>query len=220
MPLSYRELTQPAAEPITLAAAKQQLVIDDTFTADDALISVYITAAREYVERVMQRHIFQRTMILTLDYFPLLSDCVYGADQYAYVSSYIRSLSIIIPKAGLVSVESIKYLDTTNNTFATLPANTYMVDAISEPGRITPAAGCVWPYQQNYLPGQVQINYTSGSYGDGVEVDNCPVAIKLAMLLLVSHFYAHREATTEATLTNIPLGVDALLAPYTFETVY
>ncbi|MDE1161923.1 MAG: head-tail connector protein [Acidobacteriaceae bacterium] len=219
MPLSYRELTQPAAEPVTLAMAKQQLVIDNTFTADDTLITLYIVAARQYCERVMQRYIFTRSMLMTLDYFPLLSECVSGADQYAYVSSYIRSLSIIVPKAGLASVQSIKYTGN-DGTPVTLPASTYVVDTVSEPGRIMPAPGCVWPYQQNYIPGQVQITYTMGTYGDGVNADNCPTDIKLAILLLVSHFYAHREATTEASLTNIPLGVDSLLAPHTFDTVY
>ncbi len=38
--------------------------------------------------------------------------------------------------------------------------------------------------------------------------------IKLAMMLLVGHYYLNREATTEASLRQIPLGVKALIGPY------
>ncbi len=217
MPLSYRETSAPAAEPVTLAMAKQQLVVD--YTNDDPLITAYITAARQYCEKLMQRHIYNRTMLLTLDYFPLASECVNGANQYAYVSSYIRSLSILLPKPGLVSVQSITYLSDNNVTLTMDPA-AYVVDTMSEPGRIMPAPGTFWPYQNQYIPGQVQVAYTSGTYGDGVEVDDCPQTIKLAILLLVSHWYAHREASTEATLNNIPLGATELLAGESFVTVY
>jgi uncharacterized phiE125 gp8 family phage protein len=219
VPLAYKELTQPAVEPVTLATAKKQLVLDDTFTDDDTLVTGYIVAARQYCEKVMQRSIYERSMILSLDYFPLASECVNGADQYAYVSSYIRSLSILVPKPGLVSVQSITYRSDANVS-TTLDPSQYVVDTVSEPGRIMPSPGTFWPYQNQYIPGQVQITYTSGTYGDGVEVDNCPQTIKLAILLLVSHWYSHREATTEATLSNIPLGVAELLSGDVFETVY
>ena len=219
MPLSYKELSTPAAEPVTLTQAKQQLVLDSAYTADDALISGYIIAARQYCERLMQRNIYNRSVLLTLDYFPLASESMFGSDQYSYVSSYIRSLSICPPKPGLVSVQSITYLSTANTT-VTLSNSAYVVDTTSEPGRIMPAPGTFWPYQNEYLPGQVQVTYTSGTHGDGLVVDDCPQTIKLAILLLVSHWYAHREATTEATLNNIPLGVNELLAGETFLTVY
>jgi uncharacterized phiE125 gp8 family phage protein len=215
MPLSYKQTGKPAIEPVSLSVAKQQLVIDTSFTQDDNVILGYIVAARQYCERVMQRSIYDRTMLLTLDYFPLASECVNGANQYAYVSSYIRSLSIIVPKPGLVSVQSITYLSN-NNVIMALDPSTYVLDTVSEPGRIMPAPGTYWPYQNQYIPGQVQVAYTSGTY----TVDNCPQTIKLAILLLVSHWYNHREATTEATLNNIPLGVNELLAGETFETVY
>jgi uncharacterized phiE125 gp8 family phage protein len=217
MPLSYRETSSPAVEPVSLARAKLHLRVD--FDDDDSLIASYIAAARQYSERVMQRSIYERTMLLTLDYFPLASECVNGADQLAYVSSYIRSLSIIVPKPGLVSVESITYLDNTNAP-VTLPPSSYVIDTVSEPGRIMPAPGTFWPYQNQYLPGQVRVTYTSGTYGDGVEVDTCPATIKMAILLLVGHWYAHREAVTDKSMTNLPLAVDSLLAGETIESVY
>lgn len=38
--------------------------------------------------------------------------------------------------------------------------------------------------------------------------------IKLAIKLLIGHFYANREATTEDNLKVIPLGVQYLLDPF------
>ena len=38
--------------------------------------------------------------------------------------------------------------------------------------------------------------------------------ICLAVLLLLGHFYANREAASEVVIKNIPLGVSALLEPY------
>ena len=39
--------------------------------------------------------------------------------------------------------------------------------------------------------------------------------VRLAMLLLVAHWYEHREAASEATgMKVLPLAVDALIGPY------
>ena len=47
--------------------------------------------------------------------------------------------------------------------------------------------------------------------GDGVVV---PAALRQAMLMLVGHWYAAREATAETRLEPVPHGVKALIAPY------
>ena len=38
--------------------------------------------------------------------------------------------------------------------------------------------------------------------------------IKTAMMLLVAHWYASREAVIQGTTSELPLGVDALISPY------
>lgn len=44
--------------------------------------------------------------------------------------------------------------------------------------------------------------------------------LRLAMLLLVAHWYEHREAATEAAgMKVLPLAVDALLGPYRWFTL-
>ena len=65
------------------------------------------------------------------------------------------------------------------------------------------------PYPQSYLPGSVTVTYTAGTYGDGVEVDNCPQTIKQAMLLLISYWYNHRDSARTRSTEGCWFGVDA-----------
>lgn len=44
--------------------------------------------------------------------------------------------------------------------------------------------------------------------------DPLPPALHHAVLLLVGHFYANREATNAEQIRFTPLGVDRLIAPY------
>jgi uncharacterized phiE125 gp8 family phage protein len=157
---------------------------------------------------------------LTLDYFPWPGwQTVTGSSHDAYLGWYFRSLSIRLPKPATFSVDKVSYLNDELQTIVIDPSN-YAVDLISEPARIFPAPGFTWPYQNQYIPGQVIIDFTSGTYGDGVEVNDCPQTIVMAILLLVSHFYSNRDASSEANLKTIPLGVAELLAGEVFESVY
>ena len=217
MPLAYKEVSQPAAEPVTLQQAKQHLRVDDS--SDDDLILGYIFAARAMVEKLMNRSVFNRKMKMTLDFFPWPGwETVTGSSHDAYLGWYFRSLSIRLPKPATFSVEAISYLGDDLQPIVIAPSN-YVVDLISEPARIFPAPGYTWPYQNQYVPGQVIIDFTSGTYGDGVDVNTCPQTIVMAILLIVGHFYRNREASSAEALKTIPLGVAELLAGEVFETV-
>ena len=219
MPLSYKDTSVPAAEPVTLDLAKQQLVVDAGNTADDNLITGYIIAARQYVEKKMQRAIFNRTMQLNLDFFPFpdYSGTVNANDRHCLYGQYWHQLAIKLPKPATVSVESITYIDLSGNP-QTLDPSTSYVDITSEPARIVPKPGLYWPYTQSYLPGSVKVLYTAGTYGDGVDVNTCPQTIVQAMLLLISYFYNHRDAAESNPPKTIEMGVDALLAGECFDT--
>lgn len=164
MPLSYRELTQPAAEPVSLLTAKNHLRVD--FPDDDAYIASLITAARQYVEKYTNRAIFNRSMLLQLDYFPWpgWGGTTNATGYSGMLTWYYRGLAIRLPKPATFSVESVSYIATDGVTVVTIDPANYIVDLISEPARISPRPGYTWPYQQNYLPGQVRVNFTAGSY--------------------------------------------------------
>lgn len=56
----------------------------------------------------------------------------------------------------------------------------------------------------------VRIAFVAG-YGDPADV---PAAIRHAALLLLGHYYEHREAVTPSAASPLPLGVKALLDPF------
>jgi hypothetical protein len=77
---------------------------------------------------------------------------------------YYRGLTIRLPRPATVSVESLTYVANDGVTVNTIPAQNYIVDVTSEPARIAPRPGYTWPYQQNYIPGQISITYVAGTY--------------------------------------------------------
>ena len=219
MPLSYRQVEPPAAEPVSLREAKKQLNIDDDFEDDDDFISDKIVAARQYVEQSMCRAIFNRKMRLSLDFFPYPT---YGAtvnpnDRHSLYGRYWHQLAIRLPMPSAVSVESITYMDL-DGTVKTLDSSQYKGDYDSDPARILPAPGLYWPYTQSYVAGSVKVNYTAGSFGDGVTTNTCPRTITQAILLLASYWYNHRDAAEATPPKAIEVGVESLLSDYNVES--
>ncbi len=203
------DITQPKAEPVTLAMAKQHLRVD--FDDDDALIDTLIVAAREYVEKITRRALYERTVLLSLDSFPLQwSETLNPIQTNRVVPQYWEHFEIRLPKPKVTAILSITYQDEAGNTI-TLDPSTYRSDLNSTPARVVPAPGAAWPYVATYVPGSVQVTYTAGSYGDGETVDNCPASIKQAMLLLISGWYSNRDSVSPLTMKTVPFAVDALL---------
>ena len=89
--MGLRLIKPPAAvEPLSLEGLKQALRVDHT--DDDVVLATYLTAAREWVERRIQRKIALETWELVIDYFP--------------------ENEIMLPFGPVVSIVSIKYDDT------------------------------------------------------------------------------------------------------------
>jgi len=164
--LSTQIVTPPIVEPITLALAKQQLRVD--FTDDDAIITGLITAARQYCEKRTRRAFFNQTWVRTLDFFPLYGNgfatrTPSERDTWPYGTWYWDKVTIDLPYPRTISVNSITYLDD-NAEQQTLPTSAYNVDYTCLPCRIAPAQGLFWPILNNYIPGNVRITFTAGSF--------------------------------------------------------
>ena len=166
-----RQITPPAFEPVSLALAKQHLIVASADTYDDNLISAYIQAARDYAERYTQSVLIEQTLQLTLDHFPWRTAS--NGTSHSFTPAYaelaplydtyaIRGMQINLPRSPLITVESITYLADDSVTVLTIPADQYIVDTSTAPGRIMPIPGAIWPYQLNYVPGSVQVTFTAG----------------------------------------------------------
>jgi len=179
-------VTAPTEEPVSLADVKAHLRID--ITDDDALLGTYITVARRFCERYQNRAYITQTWKLVLDDWP-------DDDE------------IELPYPPLQSVTSIVYYDTEDND-NTLATTVYMVDADSEPGRVTLKYNQTWPYTTLRPYNGIEITYVAG-YGDAT--GDVPENVVHAIKLLVGHLYENREATGIRPLSEIPFTVKALL---------
>lgn len=208
-------------EPITLAQAKSHLRV--TFSEDDGDIALYLLTAREKCESHLNRSFLTTTWTQTLDGFPgqfsrfspalgSFAQGSYGYGMgalYGYIPERLLAGTgepIIIPKARLVAVPSITYIDT-NGVQQTLDPSRYNVEA-GDGGRISPAYNCVWPQARVY-PGSIVI---TAQFGYGTSPAAIPAKVKAGMLLAVGHLYEHREAVADLQTWELPLGVKWVLS--------
>lgn len=189
-------ITAPPVEPVTLAEAKAHLRIDHS--DEDEMVAALIVAARQHIDGKdgwLGRALVTQTWQLALTAFP--------------------AGGIRVPLPPLIEVESITYLDTSGAT-QTLAQAAYQVTG-TEPAMILPAYGTTWPTTR-WQPEAVKVRFIAGyAPGAGSPTDyreNVPQAIRQAMLLLITHWYENRGATTEHTASLLPFAVQALLTPY------
>lgn len=155
----------PSQEPLSLQETKTFLRVDHN--DEDSQISLLIQDARERAERVTGRQLVTATWVLKLsDFLPV----------------------IYLPNPPLQSVGSIQYIDTAGDT-QTLATTEYLVDAVSEPGRITEAYSKTWPSVRAQM-NAVTITYIAG-YGTP---SNVPAGLRSRLLAAVAHTYEHRES--------------------------
>lgn len=203
MPL--QQIAPPGAEPVTLAEAKNHLRVD--VTDDDALITLLISAARRYAEVYTGRSFITQQWRLVLDSFPgpSMIGVPYG------VPFSLPGHAILLEKGNVQSVQSITYT-AMDGTTATMPSTDYVVEAVSNPARITPVFGKIWPIPLPQI-GAVQVNFTAG-YGPA-ETD-VPEGIRQWIMLRAGTLYENREEVAILNRGKVePLPfVDTLLDPY------
>ena len=114
-----------------------------------------------------------------------------------------------IPLPTLQSVTSITYTDA-NGTEQTLANDQYLVDTKTEPARITPAFGLIWPVTR-WQTNAVAVRFIAG-YGAAAAV---PDGIKSWMLMRIATLWENRAEISvgqRVTMVELPSEfVDGLL---------
>ena len=178
---------------LTGSVAPSLLITQAAVSADDALITSLITAARLYCEAYQNRAYIEQTLEITLDRFPLSP--------------------FEIPRPPLMVLNSIEYTDV-DGTPGTVPAASYVVDTDGYIGRVALKVGEAWPSVTLQRIGGVKIEFDAGY---GATAASVPQTVKQAMLLLIGHWHEQREgvmlARTGQVGKNIEFGVQALLTP-------
>ena len=163
-------ITPPASEPLTAAEAKLHSRI--TISADDALVTSDIIAARQKAEHITGRALMPQTWTLWLDAFPT------------------RYLEILLPNPPLVSITEVKYIDP-DGILQTWSSSLYKIDVVNEPGRIVPAWQQSFPDTRAEI-NAVQIKFVCG-YANAAAV---PQQIKNWMFLQIASLYEMRESVS------------------------
>lgn len=182
----------PIELPLTRAAAKLYLRVDTS--VEDAIVDDCIQAAADYCERELGLALMDQQITLKLDGFPL-------------------GRELFLPMSNLLSVTSVSYIDGNgaNQTFTD-----YTVDTYQTPGRLVNNTS-TWP-QTKDVANAVTVVYRAGfkAYETGL-VNPIPISIKQAILLLITHWFDHRNAVfvgSGVVSDEIAFAVTALLQQY------
>jgi hypothetical protein len=203
MPISLTRIAITGDEPLTLAALKQWLVVDQAMTDDDALLTALCTAARQRAETITGRCLIPSTWTYGLEAFPYgwWEDSAPSRNSYSKMMSWWgNAQNIRLPQSPVQTVTSINYLGAAG-TYTTLDPSQYVVDYASEPCIVSPAYGSYWPTtlaQHN----AVQITFNSG-------YDSVPQDILSAMMIMAGGWYMNREDSG-----TVPKAAEYLLSSY------
>ena len=189
---------------ISLNEAKAHLRVEHTH--EDALIAGLINAATRNAESITGTRITQAQVVKKFSQFS----------------------SEMILEWPLISIDQIKYIDKTgteqtlhdsvsspNATSAVFQVvSRWQANLAQSKPYITLAYNQAWPETQTQ-PEAVTVVYTSG-YNQTVIPDD----IRQALLLMVGHLYANREAVVRGNIVNdLPLGYVELLQSHKLYTL-
>ena len=201
-------VTPPEVTPVSLAEAKVHCRADD-FDDDNDTLEALVSAATAHFD----------------GWTGTLGRVLCEQEWRQDFDSFARCMRL--PLFPVVSVTSVTYrtdsgqlgtVGSTNYALQTDDLGSYVrfKDAYSFPSSL-------------YQTAAISITFVAG-YPDTPEVEaapeadppveaaarasNVPAPIKQAILLLVGHWYDHREAVSSDTKAPVPFAVDALVAPF------
>lgn len=177
-------ITDAAIEPVSLTDFKNSAKVDAD--SEDALVSVYISAARKHFELITDKICNTQTWELNFD----------------RVRRWIK-----IPKNPVQSVTSVTYIDGAGVS-QILSTDDYIVDIKSEPARIRIEN---FPEVDDTL-NALTVNFIAGY---GATVETVPTDIRRAVLYMAAQFYEHRTPVIAGTVVNnVGFTFDMLTNPH------
>jgi uncharacterized phiE125 gp8 family phage protein len=172
-------------EVISLETAKLAQKIDTN--DEDVLLGGFLRAAIGHVERATSKNLTKKV-------------------EHQIVAGFPRGdRAVRLWKGPVSSILEIKY-DDGQGVEQTLSSFRLVEGAHA---KLLPAFGSPWPVTA-CGEGTVRISYIAG-----YSPEDLPPELPQAAILLFGHFNANREAVNiGGTVTELPLGVEALIAPY------
>jgi uncharacterized phiE125 gp8 family phage protein len=182
-----RSITPPASLPITLAEAKVQCSVEAEADYWDVYLSDLI-----------------KTAVSVVDGQGSLGRSMVSQSWAQWVS---QSPDVVRVTMGpFIALTGVSYYDTEGNLQSANIAN-FEVRLDGDFVNIRPKINFSWPESQK-REDAIKIEFTAGYGNNAADVPQC---LKHALLLLVGLWFEVREAATEMTLKDIPMGVDNLI---------
>jgi len=184
-------VSAPSVLPVSLEELKQAARVD--FADDDAILLTYLQAAVDHLDGwngILGRAIINQEWCIWLGAWPF--------DGF-----------LLLPFSD-VSQASIRYY-ASNGLLETLDSNLYELIETATGAEIRFKTGFSAPEFDYDVSRPIEITFTTGFGADAASV---PAPIKVAIMLLATHWYENREAVTGRSLTRLPFAVDRLITPY------
>jgi uncharacterized phiE125 gp8 family phage protein len=189
-------VTAPTFDPLSLLEAKDHARISST--DEDGLLAGYIFAAREWVESQTHLKLCTQTLDLTVDDgWPIV------------IARGMCRTRIEFPVKPVASVTQVTYVDA-NGGLQTLASNQYTLRNDGAVHYIEPVYNVTWPTVR------CQTAAITVRFVAGWPLSDVPNPIIQALRLLFAHADRNREAVSNGTFTEVPLGVEAMISPYRF----
>jgi len=180
--------SQPAVEPLTVDEVKTYLRIDHD--DEDCLLASLITSARFQVEAALDLALIIQSWSWTFDAWP-------------------KGNALELPIGFVQSVQAVR-VTARDGTVSEVSPDQFALEGGRIPPRLVAKSGD-WPKPGVPALG-IEIAFTAGF---GSEPSDVPEPIRQALLMLVAHWYEHRDpAEIGGPATRIPEAVSALLKPY------
>jgi hypothetical protein len=161
-------LNPPVVEPVSLAELKDFLQVDAGDTSQDDVILALEMAARAWAETYTSRRFVQQTWRLLMDFFPGYIDLKLAGQKVSspFVSGSNAVLvgiryAIVLPYPPVRSLVLFQYLDANGNVTVMNPATDFTADLQSNPARLTPPFGRMWPVAR-VVVNAIQVDFTMG----------------------------------------------------------
>jgi uncharacterized phiE125 gp8 family phage protein len=178
-------LITPAAT-LPVTLAEVKLYLKVESADEDALLTTLIKAAVGHIAERCGRPLAAEVWQLTLDAF---------------------SDTIELPKAPVTDA-TVRYVDSAGLS-QDVDLAVYSLDLVSQPQWVVRNSDQVWPTPIDGV-NAVSVEFTAG-YDD----TTLPQELKLAVMMLVEHWYSNRGvAQVGNTVNDLPFAVEALIGPY------
>jgi uncharacterized phiE125 gp8 family phage protein len=178
----------PVAPPVSLSEVKAHCRVDGTDS--DAVLTALLNAAVDHLDGytgILGRAMVTQTWRQDFDAF---SQC------------------LPLPIWPVASISSVTWRNTAGQ-LATVSSAEYALRS--------DAGGLFHVRFKNDFAYPTDLNQTAAvsvTYVAGTAAADVPAALKVAIMLLVSHWNENREAVSAGAMSELPMAVNALIAPY------